>query len=262
MICSHHRTVLGVALVLLVAVVLAGCGGGAPLMHAAHALDAQEVTVGGGFSGTVALRSSGGLAEKLSPTAGADDADQNLEQGAFAPGLAPWVSGRLGFDGDFDGGLTYTGRSIRIDGRRAFDFGDTALSLGLGVSGLLPKRHDDLGLRVGGFGGDIPLLFGWRSRADIYAAWVGARGGVEVLRGKRDIEPDPLGPPDQALSEDLSGWHAHAGGLFGFRVGFRYIFAVMELGMAMHWAEGDIGGRSSTIGQLSLTPSGALVGRF
>jgi len=230
-------------------------------MHAAHALDAQEVTIGGGFSGTVAIHNSGGLSDSSSTTA-ADDADQNLKQGAFAPGLAPWVSGRLGIEGGFEAGLTYSGRAIRVDGRRAFDFGSTALSIGIGASGLLPKRNDDYGLRVGGFGGELPLLFGWRSQADVYAAWVGARGGVEVLRGQRDLEPDPLGPPGQALSEDLSGWHAHAGGLLGFRVGFRYLFAVMELGMAMHWAEGDIGDRSSAIGQLAVSPAGALIGRF
>lgn len=243
------------ALVALAAAVAAGgCGGAAPLMHTAHALAEDEVTIGGGFSGTIPVSAP----ELVGP------AEQALESGAFSPGLAPWVGGRLGLASQFDAGLTYTGRAIRLDGRRSFAFGDedeAAVSLGIGASGLLPKRDDDLGSRVGGFGGDVPLLIGWRSTADIYAVWAGVRGGAELLRGQRELVADPT-DPSAPLVEDLEGWHTHAGGLLGVRVGFRYIFAVFEVGAAMHWAEGSVGAVDVSVQQFTLAPSGALIGRF
>lgn len=231
-----------------------GCGGAAPLMHTAHALAEDEFTLGGGFSGTL----------PVSPTTVEGPAEQVIESGAFSPGLAPWVGGRFGLGNQFDAGLTYTGRGIRLDGRRSFAFGDedaSAVSLGIAASGLLPKRDDDLGSRVGGFGGDVPLLIGWRSTADIYSVWAGARGGAELLRGQRDLVADP-NDPSAPLVEDLEGWHAHAGGLLGVRVGFRYIFAVFEVGAAMHWAGGTVGAIDVSIQQFSIAPSGALIGRF
>jgi hypothetical protein len=232
----------------------AGCGGAAPLMHTAHALAEDDFTLGGGFSGTL----------PVDPPVRSETADQVMEGGAFAPGLAPWVGARYGLGNHFDAGLTYTGRSIRLDGRRAWHFGEdeqSAVSLGIAASGLLPKRDDDLGFRVGGFGGDVPLLIGWRSTGDIYSVWAGPRGGIELLRGQRDLEGDPADPLS-SLVEDVDGWHAQVGGLVGVRVGFRYIFAVFEVGAAMHWAQGDVGSIPVSIRQFSVAPSGALVGSF
>lgn len=223
-------------------------------MHTAHAIDEDVVTLGAGFSGTLAV----------DPPALETEEKQVLESGSVSPGLAPWVGGRLGFGGQFDAGLTYTARSIRLDGRRAFHFGSeeqTAVSLGLGVSGLLPKRDDDLASRVGGFGGDVPILVGWRSTADIYSVYAGARGGFELLRGQRDLAELP-DDPAAPLVEDVEGWHGHAGGLFGIRIGFRYIFAVFELDAAMHWAQADVGQTEATIRMFTIAPAGALIGKF
>ena len=36
-----------------------------------------------------------------------------------------------------------------------------------------------------GGGVDVPVLFGWRSTSDLYALWVGPRGGLEALGGIR-----------------------------------------------------------------------------
>lgn len=232
---------------------LTGCGGGVPLMHPVHPLPDGDVTVGAGFSGTVPISPS-----QLNTV---DTADRALEEGAFAPGLAPWVSGRMGLPEDFEAGLTYTGRSARVDGRHAFVFGDTALSLGIGASGLLPKRDDELGMRVGGFGFDVPVLFGWRSDADIYSVWVGPRGGAEYLNGQREVGQDPV-DPDLFLVEDIGGWHAYAGGVLGMRIGFRYVFATLELDGAMHWAGGNVGETDVTLSQFSLAPAGAIVVKF
>ncbi len=223
-------------------------------MHPAHPLAEGDVTFGAGFSGKVAVDETELAPEQVSELA--------LSEGAFAPGMAPWVGGRIGIDGAFEAGLTYTGRSIRADGRHAWVFGDSALSLGIGASGLLPARDEELALRVGGFGADVPLLFGYLSEADIYALWIGVRGGGEYLRGQRDLPEDPLIADAPLETERISGWHAYAGGLAGMRVGFRYIFAVLEVDAAMHWAEGDVGEASVAVQQFSVAPAGALVVRF
>jgi hypothetical protein len=223
-------------------------------MHTAHALAEDEFTLGAGFSGTLPVE----------PPEAQNEEEEVVEGGAFSPGIAPWVGGRLGLGNDFDAGLTYTARTIRLDGRRAFTFGEedkSAVSLGIAASGLLPKRDDDLGYRIGGFGGDIPILIGWRSTGDIYAIWAGARAGIELLRGQRELEADP-NDPLAPLVEDVDGWHGHAGGLLGVRVGFRYIFAVFEVDGAMHWAQGDVGDVEVSLRQFSIAPSGALVVRF
>lgn len=229
------------------------CGGGAPLLHPAHPLPEGDVTIGAGFSAAVPVNPQS-LAE-------GETAERAIEEGAFAEGIAPWVGGRYGLDGSWDAGLTYTGRTVRVDGRYAFDVGGPFMSLGLGASGLLPKRRDDLGLRVGGFGGDLPILIGIASDADIYAGWLGARAGMELLRGQREIPPDPL-DPSAPIAEQVDGWHAYAGGLVGFRIGFRHVFAAMELGGAMHWAKGSVGDREVSLRQFGLSPAGALIVRF
>ena len=232
---------------------LCGCGGAAPLMHGAHALQEDEVTLGAGFSATLPLPEQ--------PTGDADTPERLIDEAAVSPGLAPWVGGRLGIDGRWDAGLTYTARSVRVDLRRSFDLDGPAFSAGLGASGLLPKRRDDIGLRVGGMGADIPLLIGWRSDADIYSFWLGARGGAEYLRGQHSPEPDPLDPA-AVVDDDFEGWHVQAGGLLGFRVGFRYVYAVLEVGGAMHWAHATIGDVDIDYQQFGLSPGGALLGSF
>jgi hypothetical protein len=244
------------AVAVLIGAALVGCGGGVPLMHPAHPMEEGEFTLGGGFSGTLGVAGS-----VISPDA---NADLILEEGAVAPGIAPWVGARLGIDGSIDAGLTYTGRGARLDGRYAWDLGDEAFSVGLAISGLLPKRQDladGSSFRVGGFGGDLPILFGVRSTADIYCLWLGARAGAELLRGSHDFNPDTLADTDPG-GEDISGWHAHTGGVIGFRVGFRYVFAAIELDGAMHWASADVGETSVSIRQFALSPAGALVVRF
>jgi hypothetical protein len=232
----------------------AACGGGVPLMHAAHAVPQHEVTFGAGFSGTVV---TSGL-----PTQGAASDIEALKAGGLSPGIAPWVGARLGFGRGFDAGLIYTGRGVRVDGRKSFALTDSlALSLGAGASGLIPHHRKSEGLRVGGFGADLPILFGWRSRAEIYSVWLGARGGVELLRGQHELPADPANP-DLLFNESVSGWHAFAGALAGLRVGLKHVFTVLEVDAAMHWAQGTIGDRRVRTSQLGVAPGGALIVRF
>jgi hypothetical protein len=232
----------------------AGCGGGAPLLHTAQPVAKGDVTMGAGFSGTAASRNV---------AAAGTVADLELVRaGAVAPGLAPWVGARLGFGGGVDGGLTYVGRAVRLDGRRVFALSSALdLSLGLGATGLLPQRNDALALRVGGQGLDVPLLVGWRSAGDIYSVWLGARGGFEWLRGQRELPPDPS-TPTLLVTERITGRHSWVGGLTGLRIGFRHVFALLEVDAAVHFADIDVAGRPTTATAFALAPSGALVAKF
>lgn len=223
-------------------------------MHPAHVLPPEHVSIGAGMSGQFAVETH---VSELDPVAA-----RVVHEAAFSPGLAPWVSGRMGIEGDLEAGLTYAGRSIRLDLRRAFELDGPTLSIGLGASGVLPKRRDDLGFRVGGGGGDLPILIGYRSDSEIFALWLGARGGFELLDGHLELDVDPTAPIDTPLVEDISGWHTYAGGLAGLRVGFRHVFAALELSAAMHWADGDVGAESATMRQFGLAPAGALIVKF
>jgi hypothetical protein len=121
----------------MLGVCLLGCGGGAPLMHSAHVLAPEQMEVGAGFSSEFRLAPTKTEADPLS--------ERMLDQIAFAPGLAPWVSARLGFEDQFEAGLAYTGRTVRLDLRHAFTLGEpTALSLGLGASGVLPGAEGSI----------------------------------------------------------------------------------------------------------------------
>jgi hypothetical protein len=64
------------------------------------------------------------------------------------------------------------------------------------------------------------------------------------------------------VTEDVSGWHQYVGGVAGVRLGFRYLFAVLEIDAAMNWASGDVGAQSAALRAFGLAPAGALVGRF
>ncbi|MBM4358304.1 MAG: hypothetical protein FJ096_09360 [Deltaproteobacteria bacterium] len=233
---------------------LAGCGGGVPLMHTAHPVAKGDVTFGAGFSGVTAPVTA---SREGTPADG-----ELVEAASVAPGLAPWIGGRLGFGAGLDAGLTYSGRAARLDLRRAFPLtGSVDLSVGAGASALLPHRRERLGLRVGGFGADVPVLVGWRSTGEIYAAWFGLRGGAELLRGRRELASDPLSP-EILVNEPVGGRHGWAGGLVGMRVGFRHVFAVLEVDAAMHWVTADVAGRAVSSSQLAVAPAAALVSRF
>lgn len=249
------------ALLAFAVTALVGCGGAAPLMHTAHPLEEGQVTVGAGFSGSI------NMTGKTAATEGEEAAI--LGEAATAPGFAPWVGGRAALGNDFDGGLIYTARSIRADLRHAWlshfpaegPFHSAALSLSLGASGLLPKRNDDLATRVGGFGLDVPLLIGLNSDADVYNVYLGARGGFEYLNGQRDLPIDPV-EPNVLRVDPIGGWHTQVGGLIGLRVGFRYLFAAIEVAGDQHWAQGSIGDTAASFRVFALRPAGALIGRF
>jgi len=157
---------------------VAGCAGGAPLLHPAHVLPEGTMSVGAGLSGQVALK-------PIAPAATNAEEQGSLQNLGVSPGVAPWISGRLGLPGENEAGLTYSGRTIRADGRHAFSLGKPTLSVGLGVSAIAAhppgSGSDPSGVYGGGL--DIPVLLGVHSASDLYAFWFGPRAGFEYLAG-------------------------------------------------------------------------------
>jgi hypothetical protein len=234
---------------------LAGCGGGAPLLHPAHVLPPGDVSVGAGVSGQLALKPLPPPTQPGGQNAG------SLQDLAVAPGVAPWISGRMGLTGGNEAGLTYAGREIRVDARHAFTLGRVTLSAGLGASAILARRPGDGSNASGVFGGgaDVPLLIGVKSTSDIYALWFGPRAGFEIVSGRLQLGGD------EASLFDVTARHFYGGLVAGMRVGFRHVHAAIELNAAYHRADGAFktsgtagSGTSTSVQQISLTPAGAL----
>ena len=234
---------------------LLGCGAGVPLLHPAHVLHAGDVSAGAGLSGALTL-SGINVGEGSDPSSAG-----RLAQLAAAPGIAPWVGARFGIVGENEAGLTYTGRSLRVDVRHAFALGTAALSVGLGGSLVAAERpgQDIAGSTVFGGGVDIPVLFGVRSKSDLFAFWIGPRGGFEALSGQVAVSPGQTGA---LLLSDVKARHLFGGFVVGVRGGFRHVHVAIEVAGAYHRADGSILGASTGVGLFALAPSGALIMSF
>ena len=248
------------SLLLVLAGVLPGCGGGLPLLHPARTLESGDVRALAGFSSSVAV---GGLASAIRNAANEGAAHQGppnpgnaayaegaLVAASIAPGLAPIVGARVGLGSQAEGGLVYTGRAVRADLRRSFDVSSTwALSVGAGGSAALYGRAQtdalpgvDLG-RLHGWGADVPILIGYQSDGDLYMFWAGARAGWEHVN----------------IDDVTRFW---GGGLLGAAVGFRHVHVAMELDASYASITGDYGGTRAHIVGVSLAPATALWWRF
>ena len=243
------------------ALLLAGCGAGVPLLHGAHALSPGKVTSGVGFSGVFTaggLRDAVEAGRRYDPVTGTNR-DVATEYGAVAaaagPAVAPFVGMRVGIAGDNEAGLSFTGRALRLDARHAFESGPFALSLGAGASRTIDsvKQSEGAAVQTGGghtviYGGDVPVLFGWRSDAGVVSLWAGARGGFEKI--------GQSGSP----GTDLTHWSA--GGLAGLAMGFRHVHVGLGLETAFHWVSGTYADQGVEVRGLTLTPCGALLLTF
>lgn len=266
---------------------VAACGGGAATLHPAHVLPEGRVSAGAGASGQFVFGSGESAIERGRAAGGAGAAaEQELLEGAVSnaalgPGLAPWVGARVGIGGHNEGGLTYTGRTARVDARHAFGSDAVALSVGAGASALLlhPGSHPPSlltptagrftgaasDLSATGFGLDIPVIVGWRSTASIVEAWAGARVGVEHASGFLALAAPAGG------EAHVSGERWYGGGLVGAAIGIRPIWVAFELDVAYQRlsAGADFPGTSgapsrrdvSLVG-VTATPTGAIVGKF
>jgi len=261
--------------VLLASAILAGCAGGGPLLHPARALAAGDVRAAGGLSGNIVVGSAANDLQTARNQAAADPnqpgqpgtnpayAKGALVAAAMAPGLAPYASGRVGIGGGGEGGITYTGRSARIDLRKSFDFGAVSYSVGAGVSVPFYGRHQGDALpnvdlsSLRGYGADVPLLVGWESDGGIYKLWAGPRGGWEhVSLGNLTSEPKSVssGVPDTVLTAD----RFFVGAVAGLAVGFRHVHVALELDASYTYVSGTYYDNKVNVSGFALTPASAL----
>ena len=267
---------LALALALSVSVGgLAGCGGGAPLLHPARTLPAGDIRMASGVSANVA---AGSLGDDLrvakdaatrdptvpgAPGTNAAYAKGALVAAAIAPGLAPFIGARVGVGNQYEGGLAYTGRAVRVDMRRSFDQGKVSWSAGLGLSAALYGRQQgsdlpnvDLGA-LHGYGFDIPLLVGWESNGGIYKVWGGVRGGFE-----RDVvetltsEPKSVTLGGEPLHLDAN--RAWGGAVVGLATGFNHVHVALELSAAYQVVTGNYNENHVTVRGITLAPATAL----
>lgn len=264
----------------LAAIVAAGsgCAGGAPLLHPARTLETGDFRATGGVSANVVV---GSLADDLrtareiagrdpqgTSTPGAPGTNPDYAKGALvaanvAPGLAPFVGARVGVGSRFEGGLAYTGRSVRADMRRSFDADNWSLSLGLGASAALYGRQAgtdlpnvDLGA-LHGYGVDLPVLGGWQANGGLYMFWFGARAGFE-----RDVvesvtsEPKNVTIGPAPIRLDATRWYG--GPVLGAATGFHHVHVAIELGATYNSVTGSYNDTHVNVSGLALTPATAL----
>ena len=279
------------ALAGLLLVASLACGGGAPLLHPAHPLPVDTVSFGAGLSGQFAESSvesaidrgqaaaSGPLSDPATAQAYAEGV---LLDALISPGISPWVAARVGLPYELEAGLSYTGRSIRLDGRHVlFPWGpEWALSLGLGASAIMLQPDSsspseasseapraEQGLDASGWGGDVPVLVGYQPLDGFVEVWFGARVGLEHVSGElRSNVDDPAAPRFEA--EGNRYW---AGGLAGFSLGIPPVWLRFELAGTYHAIRGTLTTPANQpelpFGDIeaagwSLSPSGALLGKF
>jgi hypothetical protein len=268
---GHLLRAAGTAVALLALLAPSGCGGGLPLLHPARTLRQGDARAEAGFSGTIALGSLASAVRdaEADPYAGTVANDPTFAKGALvaasvAPGLAPVAGARVGVGWQAEGGLAYTGRSIRADLRRSFDLSKHwALSVGAGGSAALYGHQDGSSLpnvslgQLHGWGGDVPILVGYQSDGDLYMVWLGARGGgehVDISNVTSEPQNVSLGSPPVSLSATRY-W---GGGLVGLAVGFRHVHVALELDASYATVSGSYGGTSVTVQGFTLAPASAL----
>jgi hypothetical protein len=261
----------------LLSIGLCGCAGGGPLLHPAKTLGKGEIRAALGLSGEAATGNFGSALQSARAEAGTQAStlpDKTYSKGALVaaavnPGLAPFVAARVGLGDDFEGGLAYTGRAIRIDFRRAFYFGEEkawAFSVGAGGMAALYGRLEggDLpGVNLSdlkGWGADLPLLLGYEATSGLYMVWFGARGGWEHdTIAALTSEPGPgLVTPPTGLSVDRY-W---GGAVVGAATGFRHLHVALEIDAAYESLTGSFGGTSASVSGVTLVPAAALWWQF
>lgn len=265
------------ASVLLPALALsaAACAGGAPLMHPAHVLSQGRTRFAAGAAANFAAGDASRAIDKAdaeNTTAALNKPSTTYTTGALAvaalaPGVAPYVSARVGLGYDAEGGLSYTGHAMRIDARYALQGESYALSAGVGGSALLARRgtlaNSELtGLNlegVSGWGADVPIIVGWRSSGDILWWWAGVRGAYEKLRGTISLA---VPEPQLSLDGDVDARRLMVAGLAGLAVGFRHLHAGVELQGAYQDAKGSLWGTDVNVQGVTISPAAALIGSF
>jgi hypothetical protein len=141
----------------------------------------------------------------------------------------------------------------RVGDRPGEDAGASSSDFGLRTVELVSPR---------GYGLELPVLFGYRSSADVVKLWAGLRAGIE--RDAFDVTV--VEAPDRVVASYANATRFWAGGLVGFSVGLAPIEVRVEVDAAYESASGDLvtGKRSLdvTVQGVSLTPAMAISAEF
>ena len=238
-------------------------------MHPAHALPPGKTAFAAGVSDHFVLgdeRRALDDARRRPP--GSPEFSRRAELGTLValvegPRLAPFVAARVGIAGKNEAGLSYAGSALRVDARHAFEWGKNALSVGVGLtaSGL---AHDALDLpgtdlsRAHGFGVDLPVLYGYRSDAELIAVWAGLRASFDHWSAGVAL--------DQQGHFQLAARRIAAGPVLGLSVGLPPLRVGLELAVDYADVTGslDRGGAPSEahVAGWSVRPAGALIAKF
>lgn len=200
------------------------------------------------------------------PGAAPDDTRQArgvLATLAEGPAVAPFAAARVGIPGTNEAGLSYSGQALRGDLRHAFEWDQSALSAGLGLTGRfgqsaldLPPGTDLSGAH--GVGVDLPILLGYRSDADLLSVWGGLRGSYDHWSGSVSLDPSP--------AFELSASRVAVGPIIGMSVGLPPFWVTAELELDYAHASGSLerpGTRyDAQLNGWSARPAGALVAKF
>jgi len=289
--CEHRTPVAARACgVLALGALCQACAAGAPLMHPAHTLPESRVDMGFGLTQsfgdgdtTAAISSARQSTEPGATPTSEEDFFRGAALSAALPlELSALVVGRVGLGGNWEAGISATGRTLRIDGRRSFESDDGfALSIGAAGSAIYrlgeAKPEDErmavgrfdgnaVGYGAGGFGLDVPILVGWRNRTDLIGLWLGARGGYERMWGNMNLADPSIGSP--AGVESNRFWGA---GLVGASMGIDPVWIRFEFEASVHSIDasaslpagaGDPDVIHGQFGAFAFTPSAAIVGKF
>ncbi len=248
---------------------LGGCGGGVPLLHGAHTLAPGRTAFAVGVSDRFLLGDAhDALEEAQQALPGTPPEDARPARGALValaegPAVAPFAAARVGIPGTNEAGLSYSGQAVRADLRHAFEWDQSALSAGLGLTGRfgqstldLPPGTDLSGTH--GFGVDLPILLGYRSSADVISVWGGLRGSFDHWSGTLSLDPSP--------AFELSASRLAIGPIFGMSVGLPPFWVTAELELDYTHTTGSLdrpGTRfDAQVNGWSARPAGALVAKF
>jgi hypothetical protein len=249
---------------------LSGCGGGVPLLHPVQVLPAGRTAFAVGVSDRVLLgEPKHALDAAEQPLPGLPSGkDSRPARGALValaegPAVAAFAAARVGVPGSNEAGLSYSGQSVRADFRHAFDWGAYALSAGLGVSGRFGQTSIDLPANTDlsgahGLGADLPVLFGYRTDADLISAWGGVRGSFDHWMGTVTLDPNG--------GYQLDASRLSVGPIFGMSVGLPPFWVSVELELDYSHVTGSLDRPAARydaeIHGWSAHPAGALTAKF
>lgn len=257
------------------AVLSTGCAGGGPLLHPAKTLAKGDVRVAAGLSGeAVAANYASALqsARNEAASAPSQPTDATYTKGALVaaavnPGIAPFLAARVGIGHEFEAGLAYTGRSVRVDFRRSFSFGtDDAWALSIGVGGTAALYGSLQGgslpgvnlSDLKGWGADLPILVGYAATDDLYMVWLGARAGWEHDQIAELTSEPSQGAGLGVVPIGLTADRFWGGPVLGAAVGFRHVHVALEIDAAYETVNGSFGGTSASVSGVSIVPASAL----